>query len=190
MSNYVDIICPMFYPSHFEQDFLEYKPVIERPYRIYFFGTYRNTVIGRNKIIVRPWVQAFYMGVRFDRLYYNKDYVQREIYGVRDSVNRGYMYWNNSGGNYDDISPDIGNSESPWKESEADLQKRLPAFSGSSITAEEAIQLKINAEIERRKTMISIMDSLWEKEYEYREPYSPRWKIHLLNVGTLPPLHK
>ena len=34
MSEYVDVICPMFYPSHFEQDFLEYPPCAERAYRI------------------------------------------------------------------------------------------------------------------------------------------------------------
>ncbi|MBR1912363.1 MAG: hypothetical protein IJ828_08420 [Treponema sp.] len=192
LSNYVDVICPMFYPSHFEQDFLEYNPVIERPYRIYFFGTYRNTVIGRNRIVVRPWVQAFYMGVRFDRKYYDKNYVLREIYGVRDSVNRGYMYWNNSGGNYDDISPDVGDSVSPWIENEANLQERLPAFStGSKKDAEDALLQAFESEQEHRKAMISILDSLWEKEYEYRaaarSESSRNIGFHLLNIG---PLHK
>ncbi len=195
LSNYVDVICPMFYPSHFEQDFLEYNPVIERPYRIYFFGTYRNTVIGRNRIIVRPWVQAFYMGVRFDRKYYDKNYVLREIYGVRDSVNRGYMYWNNSGGNYDDISPDVGDSVSPWIENEANLQERLPAFStGSKKDAEDALLQAFESEQEHRKAMISILDSLWEKEYEYRaaarSESSRNIGFHLLNIGHLGPLHK
>ncbi len=195
LSNYVDVICPMFYPSHFEQDFLEYNPVVERPYRIYFFGTYRNTVIGRNKIIVRPWVQAFYMGVRFDRKYYDKNYVLREIYGVRDSVNRGYMYWNNSGGNYDDISPDIGDTVSPWFDNEAKLQQRLPAFSsGEKMNSEQALLQKFELEQEHRKAMISILDSIWEKEYEYKEKTlsgsSRNISIHLLNIGHLGPLHK
>ena len=197
LSNYVDVICPMFYPSHFEQDFLEYNPVIERPYRIYFFGTYRNTVIGRNKIIVRPWVQAFYMGVRFDRRYYDKNYVLREIYGVRDSVNRGYMYWNNSGGNYDDISPDIGDEPSPWKENESDLQQRLPAFSSGTKVNPEQVRLQIiDSENEHRKAMISILDSLLEKEYEYKKnaladsSLNRNIGIHFLNVGNFGPLHK
>ena len=190
LSKYVDVICPMFYPSHFEQNFLEYKPVIERPYRIYFYGTYRNTVIGRNRIIVRPWVQAFYMGVRYDRAYYDKNYVLREIYGVRDSVNRGYMYWNNSGGNYDDISPDVGDSVSPWVENEADLQKRLPAFSSEDkVNTEAYLMQKMEQDKEHRKAMISILDSLLEKEYEYEEPAS-NIGFHLLNIGPFGPLHK
>ena len=164
MSEYVDVICPMFYPSHFEQDFLEYKPVEERPYRIYFYGTYRNTVMGRNRIVVRPWVQAFYIGVRYDRAWYNKDYVRREIFGVRDSVNRGYMYWNNSGGYYDDISPDPGdNIDSPWKANEADLQKHLPAF--SSADGQNYSQTEWDEFMQWNRDMVTILDTvLWPEE--------------------------
>lgn len=107
LSQFVDVIGPMFYPSHFEQGFLDEAPFADRTYRIYYYGTYRNTVMARNRVIVRPWVQAFYLNVRYDRQYYNKDYVIKQVYGVRDSVDRGYMYWNN-GGNYDTISPDVG----------------------------------------------------------------------------------
>ena len=40
------------------------------------------------------------------------------------------MHWNNSGGYYEDISPDPQYNEiSPWHEKECDLQKRIPAFS-------------------------------------------------------------
>lgn len=113
LSPYVDVICPMFYPSHFEQYFLAQTPAVERPYRIYYYGCYRNTVIARNKVIVRPWVQAFYLAVSYDKTYYGTDYIKREIFGVRDSVDRGYMYWNNSG-KYDYISPDPGDAEYPW----------------------------------------------------------------------------
>ena len=171
MSHYVDVICPMYYPSHFEQNFLEYAPFAERPYRIYFFGSYRNTVIGRNRIIIRPWVQAFYMGVRYDKAYYNKDYVKREIYGVRDGLNRGYMYWNNSGGWYDDISPDINDDDvSPWTQNEADLQKRLPAFSSgkpASKIPNDPLSIKNKSD-----AMISILNTVLEQEWE--EPESKR----------------
>ncbi|MCM1320872.1 MAG: putative glycoside hydrolase [Bacteroides sp.] len=110
LARYVDLIHPMLYPSHFEQPFLAYQPASERPYRVYYFGTYRNTVIGRHTVIVRPWVQAFYLPVSYDKQYYNADYVRREVFGVRDSVNNGYLYWNNSG-RYDDISADPEETE-------------------------------------------------------------------------------
>jgi len=102
LSKYVDVICPMLYPSHFEQGFLAQAPAEMRPYRIYKVGTLRNTYIGRKKIAVRPYVQAFYMNVSYDRAFYNPEYVKREIAGVRDAVNLGLCFWNNAG-RYDDI---------------------------------------------------------------------------------------
>ena len=116
LADYVDIICPMLYPSHFEQPFLAHSPADNRPYRIYYFGSYRNTIIVRNKAIVRPWVQAFYLGVSYDRAYYNPTYVTLETFGVYDSINRGFMYWNN-GGRYEDITPGAPDEvEFPGKE--------------------------------------------------------------------------
>ena len=131
LAEYVDVVCPMFYPSHFEQSFLNYAPASERPYRVYYYGTYRNTVIGRNKLIIRPWVQAFYLNVSYDRAWYNKNYVTQQVYGVRDSVNRGYMYWNGMC-RYDDISPDVGDAKYTGPSYEADAKYRKPALSGGS----------------------------------------------------------
>ena len=105
LADYVDVICPMFYPSHFRQSFLAQKPAEERPYRIYQQGSYRNKIIAHNKVIVRPWAQAFYIPVSYDKKYYNEDYVQRQIIGIKDSIDEGYAYWNNSG-RYADIRPD------------------------------------------------------------------------------------
>jgi hypothetical protein len=102
LAPWVDVICPMYYPSHFEQDFLAQNPPDLRPWRIYFQGTLRTARIGRGKIIVRPYVQAFYLNVSYDRKYYNSDYVRREVEGVRDAGRGGLTYWNNSG-RYEDI---------------------------------------------------------------------------------------
>ncbi|GHU99204.1 hypothetical protein FACS189483_08190 [Spirochaetia bacterium] len=102
MAPYVDVICPMYYPSHFEQDFLAQSPAERRPYRIYYQGTQRTARIGRGQIIVRPYVQAFYLNVSYDRRYYNPEYVRLEVEGVRAAGTGGLIYWNNSG-RYDDI---------------------------------------------------------------------------------------
>jgi hypothetical protein len=48
--------------------------------------------------------------VTYDRKYYGKEYVRREILGVRDSLNVGYMYWNNSG-RYDEVFPDFADTK-------------------------------------------------------------------------------
>jgi hypothetical protein len=102
LAPWVDVICPMYYPSHFEQDFLAQDPPELRPYRIYYQGVLRTRRIGRGRIIVRPYVQAFYLNVSYDRRYYGADYVRREVQGVRDAGSPGLTYWNNSG-RYDDI---------------------------------------------------------------------------------------
>jgi hypothetical protein len=102
LAKYVDVVCPMFYPSHFEQGFLAQAPAEERPYRIYRIGTMRNAYIARKRIVIRPYVQAFFLNVSYDRTYYNLDYVKREVAGVRDAVNLGMTFWNNSG-RYDDV---------------------------------------------------------------------------------------
>ncbi|MCH5150442.1 MAG: hypothetical protein J1G30_07225 [Spirochaetales bacterium] len=108
LSKYVDVICPMFYPSHFEQDFLAHEPAEDRTYRIYYMGGYRNCMVVHNRAVIRPWIQTFSLPVAYDRKYYGKEYVRKEILGVRDSLNVGYMYWNNSG-RYDEVFPDFGN---------------------------------------------------------------------------------
>ncbi|MFI3258064.1 MAG: putative glycoside hydrolase, partial [Spirochaetales bacterium] len=131
LAPYVDVICPMFYPSHFEQYFLAYEPIAERPYRIYFYGTYRNAVIARNKVLIRPWLQSFYLNVSYDREFYDSDYVQRQVFGVRDATDTGYMYWNNVG-RYDEVRPDIGtaqeNTPYPWKKATHEEIDSIPVF--------------------------------------------------------------
>jgi hypothetical protein len=102
LAPWVDVICPMYYPSHFEQNFLANAPAELRPWRIYFLGTLRTGLIGRGQIIVRPYVQAFYLNVSYDRKYYDAEYVRKEALGVRDAGNPGLIYWNNSG-RYEDI---------------------------------------------------------------------------------------
>ena len=102
LARYVDVICPMFYPSHFEQTFMAFEPAVLRPYRIYHLGTLRNSYMARKQVVVRPYLQAFYMNVRYDREFYSPRYVSLQVDGVRDSTNEGLTFWNNAG-RYDDI---------------------------------------------------------------------------------------
>jgi len=102
LADYVDVICPMLYPSHFEQAFMAQAPAELRPYRIYKLGTLRNLAIARGKVLVRPYVQAFYLDVSYDKAYYGPAYVEQEVRGVREGANQGMTFWNNSG-RYTDI---------------------------------------------------------------------------------------
>ena len=102
LADYVDVICPMFYPSHFEQEFQAQAPAELRPYRIYKLGTLRNYHIARGKALIRPWIQAFFLNVSYDRQYYNDMYVVNEVQGTQEGSHQGFTFWNNSG-RYDDI---------------------------------------------------------------------------------------
>ncbi|MDR0503681.1 MAG: putative glycoside hydrolase [Treponema sp.] len=111
LAPWVDVICPMYYPSHFEQYFLAQNPPELRPWRIYYTGTMRNSRICRGQVVIRPWVQAFYLNVSYDRQYYNKDYVRRQVEGVREAGTGGFTYWNNAG-RYEDVYISGPNAES------------------------------------------------------------------------------
>lgn len=163
LSDYVDVICPMFYPSHFGNDFLEYAPVSERPYRIYYYGTYRNSVISRNKTIIRPWLQAFYLPVRYDKQWYNTDYVQKQVFGVRDSVNRGYMYWNNIG-RYGDILPDPGSSAYKGPAPEASNEFRKPALGSGNLLYPQTVTN--DYELKENNENLSMLDTVRTGSFE------------------------
>lgn len=106
--------------------------------------------MARNRAIVRPWVQAFYLNVRYDRQYYNSEYVQKQIFGVRDSADRGYMYWNNSG-DYSTILPDVS-AEDPYigTAPEAGTQFRKPAVGTQKAP-------------EYNDEMVSVLDMLYSR---------------------------
>lgn len=103
LSKYVDAICPMFYPSHFGNGFLNFKPYEERTFRIYYYGSLRNYYIGKKRSVVRPYVQAFRLNTQYDMDYYSINYIANEIKGVTESVNQGLTFWNMNG-HYDMVS--------------------------------------------------------------------------------------
>ena len=97
LARYADVVCPMFYPSHFEQNFMAQAPAELRPYRIYKIGSLRNQALARGQMLIRPYVQAFYLDVSYDRSYYGPRYVELEIQGLREGADQGMTFWNNSG---------------------------------------------------------------------------------------------
>ena len=163
LAEYVDVIGPMFYPSHFEQTFLNFNPQADRTYRIYYYGSFRNTVLCRNRAIVRPWVQSFYLNCSYDRIYYDEDYIRKEFFGTRDAINRGYMCWNNVG-NYEVTPPDISDSDifigtAP----EASQEFRKPAIG-------------IRKKTEYIDSDVSVLDSILQ-QYDNTSSYLPFLQI-------------
>ena len=93
LARYVDVICPMYYPSHFDDDFQSQPPEEDRPYRIYYYGSLRAKHIADYQAIIRPYIQAFKLYTEYDKKYFGQRYITGQIKGVEDSLNEGWTFW-------------------------------------------------------------------------------------------------
>lgn len=101
IARYVDVISPMYYPSHFASKFLGDLDYLDRARAIYRNGTGRASRITGETAIIRPYVQAFLIGseLEMDRPTY-LEYLEEQIHGSRAGGGDGYLLWNYSGRYY------------------------------------------------------------------------------------------
>jgi hypothetical protein len=101
VSEYVDVISPMFYPSHFPGKFLEKTAYLERAEKIYNEGSKRALEIVNGRSLIRPFVQAFLIGgeLDFEKPVYT-DYLRRQLKGLYETGASGFTLWNASGRYY------------------------------------------------------------------------------------------
>jgi|GEM_PF-882418 len=93
MGQYLDVLCPMLYPSTFGNGIPGYKNAIAHPYEIVYHSASR--AVNRLKPLgceVRPWIQDF-PDYRFDKRVYGKAEIQAQIKGCFDSGSTGFMVW-------------------------------------------------------------------------------------------------
>lgn len=83
---YVDVICPMFYPSHFPENFLNLKNQALYPYKI--MKSSLEEMKKRTGKEIRPWIQGFW---------YTPQEIEAQLQGVSDSSIQSWMVWNPSG---------------------------------------------------------------------------------------------
>ena len=100
-SFYVDVISPMAYPSHYARDFLPELTYFERAYEIYDRGSVRARTITGDRVLIRPYVQAFLIGgeLRYEKPEYT-EYLNLQIRGTIAAGGSGFSLWNNSGRYY------------------------------------------------------------------------------------------
>jgi len=101
-SRYVDVIQPMFYPSHFPRDFLgSLGYVDDRAYTIYRDGSNRATGIVDGRCLIRPFVQAFRIGgeTSFSSAT-TSTYLRSQVRGSLESAASGFTLWNASNDYY------------------------------------------------------------------------------------------
>jgi hypothetical protein len=101
ISHYVDVVCPMAYPSHYPITFLPQYSYIEKAEVIYEEGVMRADAISNGRVLIRPWVQAFLLGDEnnFSKLQYQR-YLSNQITGALNGGASGFLLWNNSGNYY------------------------------------------------------------------------------------------
>jgi hypothetical protein len=100
-SRYVDVIQPMFYPSHFPRDFLGSMAYLPRAQYIYQEGTRRSAYIVEGRSIIRPYVQAFRIGgeLSFTPPVYTS-YLVNQVEGALQGAAQGFTLWNASNNYY------------------------------------------------------------------------------------------
>lgn len=86
MAPYVDVICPMLYPSHFPAGFLGMQDPSESPHEIMELSTKRLQKRTGKKI--RPWIQGFW---------YKPEEVNAQIDGLCQARSYSWSVWNPSG---------------------------------------------------------------------------------------------
>jgi len=101
LAQYVDVISPMLYPSHFPRAFMGQMPYLEWAEYLYYEGTARGRRITGDSVLIRPYIQAFLIGgeLRFETPVYT-EYLKRQIRGSLDAGASGFTLWNMSGRYY------------------------------------------------------------------------------------------
>ena len=97
LADYVDVICPMYYPSHFPNNFMKNVPYLDRAEKIYYEGTLRAAEITSGRSLIRPYVQAFLLPAEY---YMEEDeyqeYLIKQLKGSKDADSSGWTLWNMS----------------------------------------------------------------------------------------------
>ncbi|MFC4102756.1 putative glycoside hydrolase [Paenibacillus xanthanilyticus] len=109
ISKYVDVICPMVYPSHYSTGWFGVKEPDTDPYATIkgsMVDTHKKLdPIGSFKPVIRPWIQDFtasWLG-KGHYVKYGKAQVEAQIKALKDTGVEEYLLWN-AGNKY---TPDV-----------------------------------------------------------------------------------
>jgi hypothetical protein len=98
LARHCDVISPMLYPSHFNDDFDGYARPGDNPYYFIYEGCKKVRALAGKHAVVRPWLQAF----RWRVSNYNGQYIITQVKATNDSGAKGYLFWNASN-DYDTV---------------------------------------------------------------------------------------
>jgi hypothetical protein len=83
---HVDVICPMFYPSHFPENFLNLQSPGQYPYKIMKQSI--EEMKKRTDKEIRPWIQGFW---------YTPEEILAQLRGVMETDVQNWTVWNPAG---------------------------------------------------------------------------------------------
>ena len=93
MARYLDILCPMLYPSTFGSGIPQHEYAVAYPYEIVCESMKRAVhLVEPLGCRVRPWIQDF-PDFRFDKRVYGPAEIRAQIQGSFDGGGAGYMAW-------------------------------------------------------------------------------------------------
>ena len=93
LSRFVDVICPMIYPSHFCASFYSRYPVADKPYYIVKDSTIRSIYLSSKRAVIHGWLQDFnYLSPTW-----GPDYILKQIKAVDDGGAYSWSLWNPAG---------------------------------------------------------------------------------------------
>ncbi len=99
ISNVVDVICPMIYPSHYANGSFGLKVPDAHPYEVIYKATkdsfWRNNNIP-TPAIYRPWIQSFTATWVPGHITYGEAEIRKQIKALKDLGINSYMLWNAS----------------------------------------------------------------------------------------------
>ncbi|MBN1532803.1 MAG: hypothetical protein JXA20_09085 [Spirochaetes bacterium] len=104
VAKHCDVISPMLYPSHFNDDFDGFSNPGDNPYHFIYEGCRKVMLLSGGRVVVRPWLQAF----RWRVSNYNAGYIEQQVKASLDSGAKGYLFWNASN-DYKTVYRALGN---------------------------------------------------------------------------------
>lgn len=91
VGEFVDVVSPMHYSSHFGNRYLDHHPKKTRAYELLKLGTERPMRMGQGRFQVRPWIQAFKMKISIWG--WGDNYMRGQILGSVHGGASGFLWW-------------------------------------------------------------------------------------------------
>lgn len=92
MGEFVDVVSPMHYSSHFGDNYLDHiHPREARTHELLRTGVERPIRIGSGRFLVRPWLQAFRM--RTGPWGWGEPYMESQMLGAIEGGAAGFLWW-------------------------------------------------------------------------------------------------